>query len=78
MDYNSLSGLDKAAILFQILGEPLAVSFFTGIPKEKLIQIRVRSNELSGKIPTVIKKQILDEYSFMLLQDRYRKSNRSS
>ncbi len=78
MDYNSLSGLDKAAILFQILGEPLAVSFFTGIPKEKLIQIRVRSNELSGKIPTVIKKQILDEYSFMLLQDRYRKSKPDS
>ena len=74
MDYNSLSGLDKAAILFQVLGEPLAVSFFSGVSKEKLMQVRVRSNELAGKIPTIIKKQILDEYSFMLLQDRYRKS----
>ncbi len=78
MDYNSLSGLDKAAILFQILGEPLAVSFFTGVPKEKLMQVRVRSNELSGKVPTIVKKQILDEYSFMLLQDRYRKSKPDS
>jgi len=78
MDYNSLSGLDKAAILFQILGEPLAVSFFTGVPKERLMQVRVRSNELSGKVPTIIKKQILDEYSFMLLQDRYRKSKPDS
>ena len=30
MDYNSLSGIDKCAILFQVLGEPLAVSFFAG------------------------------------------------
>ena len=74
MDYNSLSGLDKAAILFQVLGEPLAVSFFSGISKEKLMKVRVRSNELSGQVPTIIKKQILEEYSFMLLQDRYRKS----
>ena len=50
MDYNSLSGLDKAAILFQVLGEPLAVSFFSGVSKEKLMQVRVRSNELAGKI----------------------------
>ena len=78
MDYNSLSGLDKAAILFQILGEPLAVSFFTNIPREKMMKVRVRSTELSGKVPTVIKKQILDEYSFMLLQDRYRKSKPDS
>ena len=60
MDYNSLSGLDKAAILFQILGEPLAVSFFTNIPKEKIMQVRVRSTELAGKIPTVIKKQLFN------------------
>jgi hypothetical protein len=74
MDYNSLSGLDKAAILFKVLGEPLAVSFFSGVSKEKLMKVRVRSNELAGQVPTIIKKQILEEYSFMLLQDRYRKS----
>ena len=42
------------------------------------MQIRVRSNELAGKVPTVIQKQIIDEYSFMLLQDRYRKSKPDS
>ena len=60
MDYNNLSGLDKAAVLFQILGEPLAVSFFTDLAKEEILKIRVRSNELSGQIPTIVKKQILD------------------
>ena len=78
MDYNSLKGLDKAAILLNVFGEPLFVSFFTGVPKEKLMQIRVRSNELAGKVPTVVQKQIIDEYSFMLLQDRYRKSKPDS
>ena len=78
MDYNNLKGLDKAAILLNVFGEPLFVSFFTGVPKEKLMQIRVRSNELAGKVPTVVQKQIIDEYSFMLLQDRYRKSKPDS
>ncbi len=78
MDYNSLSGIDKCAILFQILGEPLAVSFFTGVPKEKLREIRVRSAELAGKVPTIVRNQILDEYTFNLLQDRYRKSKPDS
>ena len=78
MDYNSLSGLDKAAVLFQILGEPLAVSFFTDLAKEEILKIRVRSNELASQIPTVVKKQILDEYSFLMLQDRYRKNKPDS
>ena len=78
MDYNSLPGLDKAAILFQILGEPLAVSFFTDLAKEDILKIRVRSNELAGQVPTIVKKQILDEYSFLMLQDRYRKSKPDS
>ena len=78
MDYNSLSGIDKCAILFQVLGEPLAVSFFAGLPKEQLRAIRVRSAELAGKIPTNIKKRVLDDYNFNLLQDQYRKSKPDS
>tara|TARA_B100000519_G_scaffold144246_1_gene125150 strand:- start:77 stop:1012 length:936 start_codon:yes stop_codon:yes gene_type:complete len=78
MDYNNLKGLDKAAVLLNVFGEPLFLSFFSGIPKEDLMQVRVRSNELSGKIPTVVRKQIIDEFSFLLLQDRYRKSKPDS
>ena len=78
MDYNNLKGLDKAAVLLNVFGEPLFLSFFSGIPKEDLMQIRVRSNELSGQIPTVVRKQIIDEFSFLLLQDRYRKSKPDS
>ena len=78
MDYNSLSGIDKCAILFQVLGEPLSVSFFAGLPKEQLRAIRVRSAELAGKIPTTIKKRVLDDYNFNLLQDQYRQSKPDS
>ncbi len=78
MDYNSLSGIDKCAILFQVLGEPLAVSFYAGLPKDQLRAIRVRSAELSGQIPTAIKKRVLDDYNFNLLQDQYRKSKPDS
>ena len=78
MDYNSLSGIDKCAILFQVLGEPLAVSFFAGLPKDQLRAIRVRGAELAGQIPTAIKKRVLDDYNFNLLQDQYRKSKPDS
>jgi len=78
MDYNSLSGIDKCAILFQVLGEPLAVSFFAGLPKAQLRAIRVRGAELAGQIPTAIKKRVLDDYNFNLLQDQYRKSKPDS
>ncbi|MAV65368.1 MAG: hypothetical protein CMG00_09285 [Candidatus Marinimicrobia bacterium] len=78
MEYKSLSGLDKAAVLLQVLGEPLFVSFFTELPKEQILKIRVRSNELGSSIPTVIKKQILDEYSYLMLQDKYRQSRPES
>ena len=63
MDYNSLSGLDKAAVLFQILGEPLAVSFFTDLAKEEILKIRVRSNELASQIPTVVSPKSPNYYS---------------
>ena len=78
MDYNSLSGIDKCAILFQVLGEPLAISFFAGLPKGQLRAIRVRGAELAGQIPTAIKKRVLDDYNFNLLQDQYRKSKPDS
>ncbi len=78
MDYKNLSGIDKCAVLFQVLGEPLAVSFFAGLPKDQLRAIRVRSAELVGQVPTSIKKRILDDYNFNLLQDQYRKSKPDS
>ena len=47
-DINTIPGLDKAAILFQILGESLALTMFTGISEKNILKIRVRSKELTN------------------------------
>ena len=46
MNMDNLSGLDKAAILFQVLGESLALSMFQNISEADILRIRVRSREL--------------------------------
>ena len=60
MNIDNLSGLDKAAILFQVLGESLALSMFQNISEADMLRIRVRSRELSN-IPTSVKHIILEE-----------------
>ena len=40
---NDLQGLDKAAILFQVLGEALALSMFQNISEADIMRIRIRS-----------------------------------
>ena len=43
---NNLTGLDKAAVLFQVFGESLALTMFHELPESELLKIRVRSREL--------------------------------
>ena len=73
----SMSGLDKAAILFQVLGETLALTMFTGISETDLLKIRVRSQELEH-IPFNIKKSILEEYYFKMMSQKYRQVSSSN
>ena len=40
------TGFDKAAILLQVLGEPLALTLFNSIPESDLLKLRVRAKEL--------------------------------
>ena len=76
-DYDNLSGLDKAAIIFQVYGESLALSFFTDLPESSIIQIRIRSKELNG-IPSELKKTVLEEFYFKMMTDKYQSSQPSS
>ena len=57
-DMRNLSGLDKAAILFQVLGESLALSMFQNIAESDIMRIRIRSRELHN-IPVATKKAIV-------------------
>ena len=70
MNIDSLSGLDKAAILFQVFGESLALSMFQNISEADMLRIRVRSRELSN-IPTSVKHVIVEEYYFKMMSAQY-------
>ena len=70
MNMDNLSGLDKAATLFQVLGESLALSMFQSISKADILRIRVRSRELRN-IPVSLKQNILEEYYFKMMSTKY-------
>ena len=70
MNMDNLSGLDKAAILFQVLGESLALSMFQSISEADILRIRVRSRELRN-IPVSLKQNILEEYYFKMMSTKY-------
>jgi len=78
MDNNldSLPGLDKAAILFQVLGESLSLSMFQGISESDLLRIRVRSKELIN-VPFEIKQSIIEEFYFKMMTQKYRQADKS-
>ena len=73
---DALPGLDKAAILFQILGESLALTLFQGISESQILKIRVRSKELKN-VPFNLKKTILEEFYFKMMTQKYREVSKS-
>ena len=38
-NFNSLPGIDKAAILFSVLGEPLALTLFKELKEQQIILV---------------------------------------
>ena len=70
-DINQLAGLDKAAILFQVLGEALALSMFKNISESDLMKIRIRSRELQN-VSLELRRNILEEYSFKIMSKQYK------
>ena len=68
-DINSLSGLDKAGLLFQILGESLALTLFNDLSESDLLKVRIRSKELKS-VCICLKKEILEEFYFKLLSNQ--------
>ena len=68
-DINSLSGLDKAGLLFQILGESLALTLFYDLSESDILKVRIRSKELRN-VSISLKKEILEEFYFKLLSNQ--------
>ena len=77
-DTNNLTGLDKAAVLFQVFGESLALTMFHDLAESELLKIRVRSRELKN-ISIDMKQNILEEYYFKMMSQKYHNlSNREN
>ena len=74
---NNLSGLDKAGLLFQILGESLALTLFNDLSESDLLKIRIRSKELRH-ISLSLKKEVLEEFYFKLLSNQNKKAEEDS
>lgn len=60
-DYNRLSGLDKVAILFSVLGESLAVKMVKGLAEADLRRIRARVREMES-VSSSVKKKVVDQF----------------
>ncbi|MEE9464607.1 MAG: FliG C-terminal domain-containing protein [Candidatus Neomarinimicrobiota bacterium] len=72
-----LTGLDKAAILFQVLGDGLAVTIFKELSDTDMRKIRVRARELEG-VPFKIKKSVLEEFYFGFLAQKFKDTDKDA
>ena len=73
MTFDDLSGYDRAAIIFNILGDSLSVNIFSDIPESEFYELRKHAKKMSTTVSTTVKKQVLDDYYFkMLSADKYK------
>ena len=62
-----LSGYDKAAIIYDILGDSLAINMFQDIPESEFYELRKHASKIRRAVSTLVKKQVLDDYYFNML-----------
>ena len=67
-DYNSLSGLQKVAVLFSVVGEGLALSLIKGLSKTEIRKIR-STLQTMGTISFNVKKRVMEEFYFGFLSE---------
>ena len=67
-DYNSLSGLQKVAVLFSVVGEGLALSLVKGLSKTEIRKIR-STLQTMGTISFNVKKRVMEEFYFGFLSE---------
>ncbi len=68
-EVQELTGLDKAAILFNTLGPRLAAQLFTRLKKSQLLKIQQHAKEVRN-LPFNVKKQVLEEFYFNMMAEK--------
>ena len=67
-DYNSLSGIQKVAVLFSVVGEGLALSLIKGLSKTEIRKIR-STLQAMGAVSFNVKKRVMEEFYFGFLSE---------
>jgi len=75
-DYNRLSGLQKVAILFSILGESLALNLVKDLDKTEIRKIRAGMRGV-GNVAFAVKKQVMEEFYFAFVSEKFQESEES-
>ena len=71
-DYHRLSGLQKVAILFSILGESLAITLIENLSKTDKRKIRAMMREMENTSFSV-KKRVTEEFYFSFVSEEFQK-----
>ena len=73
MNIDDLTGYDKAALIFDILGDSLSINMFSDIAESDIYELKVHARKLKNVVPTTVKKEVLEDYYFkMLSNEKYR------
>jgi len=75
---DELNGYDKAAIIFDILGDSLSINMFKDIPEAEFYKLRDHAKSLKNTVPTSVKKEVLEDYYFKMLSNEKYKDQISS
>ena len=68
-DYQLLSGIQKVAVLFSVVGESLAMSLIKGLSKTEVRKIRSTLGSMD-EVSFSVKKRVMEEFYFGFLSER--------
>ena len=68
-DYHMLSGIQKVAVLFSVVGESLAMSLIKGLSKTEIRKIRSTLRSM-GTVSFNVKKRVMEEFYFVFLSEQ--------
>lgn len=71
-----LSGLDKVAVLFRILGTPLAISLFKDLKENDLMAVQQHIQQM-GEVSFKTKKQVLEEFYFSFVSEKLKTDDKT-
>ena len=75
-DYNRLSGLQKVAILFSVLGESLALTLVKELDQTEIRKIRAAMRGVSN-VAFAVKKQVMEEFYFSFVSEKFQEEEES-